>query len=378
MSDPTAPTPAAPAAPTVLAERRGHLGLLTLNRPAALNALSLEMIRALTTQLRAWQDDPQVGAVVLRGANRPGKPPAFCAGGDIRFFHQAARAGDPALGDFFTEEYTLNHLIHTYGKPTFVLMDGITMGGGMGLAQGASLRIATGHARLAMPETLIGLFPDVGGGWFLARLPGRLGEFLGLTGLALGAADALAVGWADVCVAADRVDALVQALVDATPADGVGALTAVNAFAADAGAGTLAAHQALIERVFSQPTLTAIVAALDAEAQGDDAGFAREIADLLAKRSPTMLAVTLEQVRRARTMGLADELRMERDLVHHCFHLRPLDRSETLEGIRALVVDKDHAPRWQPAAIADVDPAEVAAFFASPWTAAAHPLRALS
>ncbi|MGN6524905.1 MAG: enoyl-CoA hydratase/isomerase family protein [Burkholderiaceae bacterium] len=375
MTDPTATTS---AAPTVLAERRRHVGVVTLNRPSALNALSLEMIRALTARLRAWRDDPEIGAVVLRGANRPGKPPAFCAGGDIRFFHQAARAGDPALGDFFTEEYTLNHLIHTFGKPTFVVMDGITMGGGMGLAQGASLRIATAHAKLAMPETLIGLFPDVGGGWFLARLPGRLGEFLGLTGRALGAADALAVGWADLCVTADRVDALVQALVDATPSDGVGALTAVNAFASDAGAGTLVAHQALIERVFSQPTLGAIVAALQAEEQGDDAEFARETADLLAKRSPTMLAVTLEQVRRARTMSLADELRMERDLVHHCFHLRPLERSETLEGIRALAVDKDHAPRWQPASIADVDPAEVAAFFESPWTPEAHPLRALA
>jgi enoyl-CoA hydratase len=374
MSDPTATTS---AAPTVLAERRRHVGVLTLNRPAALNALSLEMIRALTAQLRAWRADPGVGAVVLRGANRPGKPPAFCAGGDIRFFHQAARAGDPALGEFFTEEYTLNHLIHTYGKPTVVVMDGITMGGGMGLAQGASLRVATEHAKLAMPETLIGLFPDVGGGWFLARLPGHLGEFLGLTGLTLGAADALAVGWADLCVAAERVDALVQAIVEATPADGVGALTAANAFAVDAGAGTLAAHQALIERVFSRPTLAAIVAALAAEEQGDDAVFAREVAGLLAKRSPTMMAVTLEQVRRARTMTLADELRLERDLVHHCFHLRPLERSETLEGIRALAVDKDHAPRWQPAAVADVDPAEVAAFFTSPWPAAAHPLRAL-
>jgi enoyl-CoA hydratase len=374
MSDPTATTS---AAPTVLAERRRHVGVLTLNRPAALNALSLEMIRALTAQLRAWRADPGVGAVVLRGANRPGKPPAFCAGGDIRFFHQAARAGDPALGEFFTEEYTLNHLIHTYGKPTVVVMDGITMGGGMGLAQGASLRVATEHAKLAMPETLIGLFPDVGGGWFLARLPGHLGEFLGLTGLTLGAADALAVGWADLCVAAERVDALVQAIVEATPADGVGALTAANAFAVDAGAGTLAAHRALIERVFSRPTLAAIVAALAAEEQGDDAVFAREVAGLLAKRSPTMMAVTLEQVRRARTMTLADELRLERDLVHHCFHLRPLERSETLEGIRALAVDKDHAPRWQPAAVADVDPAEVAAFFTSPWPAAAHPLRAL-
>ena len=140
---------------TVLAERRGHLGILTLNRPQALNALSLAMIRAVTGQLLAWRDDPQVGAVLLRGANRPGKAAAFCAGGDIRYFHAAALAGDPTLEDFFSEEYALNHLVHTFGKPTIVLMDGITMGGGMGLAQGASMRIVTEHGKLAMPETNI-------------------------------------------------------------------------------------------------------------------------------------------------------------------------------------------------------------------------------
>src|ERR1700712_2476479 len=238
-------------APPVIAARRQHVGILTLNRPQALNALSLEMIRLLTAQLLAWRDDPQVGAVVLRGANRAGKAPAFCAGGDIRYFHGAALAGDPALEDFFSEEYALNHLIHTFGKPTFALMDGITMGGGMGLAQGASMRVVTEHAKLAMPETNIGLFPDVGGGWFLARTPGHLGEFLGLAGQVLGAADALAVDWADVCVKGDRLDALVQALVDATAVDGIGALSAVNAFAADAGAAPLRAHRELIDRVFA-------------------------------------------------------------------------------------------------------------------------------
>src|ERR1700712_196740 len=226
-------------APPVIAARRQHVGILTLNRPQALNALSLEMIRLLTAQLLAWRDDPQVGAVVLRGANREGKAPAFCAGGDIRYFHEAALAGDPTLEDFFSEEYALNHLIHTFGKPTFVLMDGITMGGGMGLAQGCAMRIVTEHARLAMPETNIGLFPDVGGGWFLARTPGHLGEFLGLGGQVLGAADALAVDWADVFVPAAGLDQLVQAIVDETAVDGVGALSAVNAFAADVGPSSL-------------------------------------------------------------------------------------------------------------------------------------------
>ena len=358
----------------VLAEHRKHLGVLTLNRPQALNALSLEMIRAITTQLLAWRDDPQVGAVLLRGANRPGKAPAFCAGGDIRYFHAAALAGDPTLEDFFSEEYALNHLFHTLGKPTLVLMDGITMGGGMGLAQGASMRIVTEHAKLAMPETNIGLFPDVGGGWFLARAPGHLGEFLGLSGQVLGAADALAVDWADVCVKADRLDDLVQALVDATAVDGVGALSAVNAFAGDAGVAPLREQRELVDRVFAAPDLPAIMAALAAE-QGE---FAATLAKTLSQRSPLMMAVTLAQIRRARTMTLADDLRMERGLVRQCFHLRPGAASETLEGIRALVVDKDHSPRWNPAAIADVDAAMVDAYFASPWPAHAHPLRDLA
>ena len=360
--------------PPVLAERRRHLGILTLNRPKALNALSLEMIRLVTTQLLAWRDDPQVGAVLLRGANRDGKAPAFCAGGDIRYFHEAALAGDPTLEDFFSEEYALNHLVHTFGKPTFVLMDGITMGGGMGLAQGASMRIVTEDAKPAMPETNIGLFPDVGGGWFLARAPGRLGEFLGLSGQVLGAADSLAVDWADVCVKAERLDELVQALVDATAVDGVGALSAVNTFAADAGASSLREQRDLIDRVFAAPDMAAIMAALAAE-QG---AFAAGLAKALSQRSPLMLSVTLAQIRRARTLTLADDLRMERGLVRHCFHLRPGAASETLEGIRALAVDKDQAPRWNPASIADVDAAMVEAFFASPWPAHAHPLRDLA
>ncbi|HYP31439.1 MAG TPA: enoyl-CoA hydratase/isomerase family protein [Burkholderiaceae bacterium] len=359
--------------PNVLAERRGHLGIVTLNRPQALNALSLEMIRGLTAQLLAWRGDDGIAAVALRGAGRPGKAPAFCAGGDIRYFHGAALAGDPRLEDFFSEEYALNHLIHTFGKPTFVLMDGITMGGGMGLAQGCSMRIVTEHGKLAMPETNIGLFPDVGGGWFLAQAPGHLGEFLGLSGHVLGAADALAVGWADACVPADRLDALVQAIADATAVDGVGALSAVNVFTVDPGVAPLAEHAATVDRVFAAPDLAAIVAALAAE-QGE---FAAAQGKALAQRSPLMMAVTLEQIRRARTMTLADDLRMERGLVRRCFHLRPGAASETLEGIRALAVDKDHSPRWNPATVAEVDAAMVEAFFAPPWPAHAHPLRDL-
>lgn len=357
----------------VLAEQRGRIGLVTLNRASALNALSLGMVRDLTTLLRHWADDAAVQAVVVRGAGREGRAPAFCAGGDIRFFHTAALAGDPRLEDFFTEEYALNHLIHRYPKPYLALMDGITMGGGMGISQGARLRVVTEHSKLAMPETHIGLFPDVGGGWFLGRLPGRAGEYLALTGHVLGAGDAIALGLADVMLPSANLPALVEALCDQPHDSDEALLAAVRARTQAAPAPSLDAHRAAIDRHFAAPDVAGIAASLAA----DDGDWARHTLAALRQRSPLMLAVTLEQVKRARTMILAEDLRLERDLVRHCFRLRPGVASETVEGIRALAVDKDHAPRWNPARIEDVTAAQVAAFFASPWPTHAHPLREL-
>ncbi len=357
----------------VLAEVRGQLGLITLNRPQALNALSLAMIRDLTTLLLHWQHDVAVAAVLMRAAARPGKVPAFCAGGDIRFFHQAALAGDPRLDDFFSEEYALNHLIHRYPKPTIALMDGICMGGGMGIAQGAALRVVTEHSKLAMPETAIGLFPDVGGGWFLSRLAGSMGEYLALTGHALDAADAIAAGLADVQLASDHLPVVVEALADQPIESAVAALATVKARAGAPAAAKLALHAAAIDRHFSAPTLAAIFASLRA----DGCDFAQRTLAALEARSPLMMAVTLELVRRARGLTLADDLRLERGLVRQCFALRPVAQSETVEGIRALAVDKDHAPRWSPASVEHIDPTELSAFFVSPWPAAAHPLRDL-
>ncbi|HEY0817769.1 MAG TPA: enoyl-CoA hydratase/isomerase family protein [Rhizobacter sp.] len=358
----------------VRCELGGQLGVITLDRPQALNALSLSMIRDITAALLAWRDDDAVKAVLLRGAGREGKAPAFCAGGDIRFFHQAALAGDPRLEDFFTEEYSLNHLIHSYGKPTLVLMDGITMGGGMGLAQGCTLRVVTEHSKIAMPETNIGLFPDVGGGWFLSRCPGHVGEYLALTGQVLGAAEAIAVGLADVFMPSASLPALVEALTDQPIENGAQALATARARAHDTPAAALPAHRADIDRHFAAASVPALAASLAA----DTRPWAAETLKALRQRSPLMLAVTFEQVRRARSLPLADELRMERGLVRHCFHLRPGAASETVEGIRALAVDKDHAPRWQPDSIEAVDAAMVEAFFASPWPAHAHPLRGLA
>jgi enoyl-CoA hydratase/carnithine racemase len=356
----------------VVTEVRGSAGLVTLDRPKALNALSLEMIRDLTAALLAWRDDPRIERVGVRGMGREGPFGAFCAGGDIRFFHQAVLAGDPRLEDFFTEEYTLNHLIHAYPKPYVVFLDGIVMGGGMGIsAHGSdeSLRIATERTKMAMPETNIGLFPDVGGGWFLARCPGRIGEYLALTGRLIGGADALAARLADGMLPSAQLPAVWDSLADG---ESFGRLRE-SLREAGVPASDLAGRRGEIDRFFGLPTVRDIVLALEA----DGGPWAAETAAVLRQRSPLMLHVTLEHLRRARHMTLAADLRMERDMVRHCFHLRPGAAGETFEGIRALAVDKDHAPRWNPARIEDVTPEMVQAFFASPWPVHAHPLRAL-
>ncbi|MDD2712097.1 MAG: enoyl-CoA hydratase/isomerase family protein [Simplicispira sp.] len=355
----------------VVSEVRGQVGLITLNRPRALNALSLGMVRELMAVLLAWQNDAKVLAVAIRGSNKEGPFGAFCAGGDIRFLHQAGTLGNPQLEDFFTEEYVLNHLIHNYPKPYIAFMDGIVMGGGMGISQGAALRVVTERTKMAMPETAIGLFPDVGGGYFLSRCPGRVGEWLALTGEAIGAEEAMAFGLADGRIAIDEQAAIWEALGTQSFADGAAVKDFVASKLIAASAQPVSAR-AFIDHYFSLDSVGAIVAALEAA----DGEWERATAATLRKRSPLMQHVVLEQVRRAREMGLADDLRMERDLVRHCFYLRP-GQSETIEGIRALAVDKDHTPKWLPARIEDVTPDMVAPFFVSPWPAVAHPLASL-
>jgi enoyl-CoA hydratase/carnithine racemase len=357
----------------VLTEVRGSAGLITLNRGKALNALSLDMIRALTAALLEWRDDDRIERVAVRGMGREGPFGAFCAGGDIRFFHQAVLAGDPRLEDFFSEEYALNHLIHVYPKPYVVFMDGVVMGGGMGISahgSDASLRIATERTKMAMPETNIGLFPDVGGGWFLARCPGRIGEYLALTGQLITGADARAARLADGVLDAAELSAAWEALADRERFEALREQVREAAVPPS----DLALHRAQIDRLFGLPTVTDIVQALEADA----AEWSAATAGLLRKRSPLMLHVTLEHVRRARHMTLGADLRMERDMVRHCFHLRPGTASETFEGIRALAIDKDHAPRWNPARIEEVTPEMVKPFFAPAWPAHAHPLRGLA
>lgn len=356
----------------VKGERVGATGILTLDRPAALNSLTLDMVRSMTATLRAWRDDPAVAAVLLRGSSER----ALCAGGDIRFFHQkgsaSATGGAALVEDFFSEEYALNHLVHTYPKPYVALMDGVVMGGGMGIAQAgpqARIRVVTERTKMAMPETGIGLFPDVGGGWFLSRAPGALGAYLGVTGTVIGAADAIASDLADVFVPSAELPALVQAIQG-----GADVRTTVQSFAARfasqvaAGTGLLAQHRAAIDRHFSLDSVPAIIASLKA----DGSEFATATLATMARRSPLMMCVTLSQIRRAATLGIADCLRMERTLVRRCF-----EHGEVIEGVRALAIDKDHAPKWQPATLEEVTPAMVDNFFDSAWPDYAHPLRDL-
>lgn len=363
--------------PDVITEVRGHVGFITLNRPKALNALSLSMVRSLTAVLLEWQGSPAVQAVAIRGSNKTGVFGAFCAGGDIRFFHQAALDGNPALEDFFTEEYALNHLIHHYAKPFIAFMDGIVMGGGMGISQGASHRLVTANTKMAMPETQIGLFPDVGGGYFLSRCPGSAGEWLALTGQVIGGSQAISLRLADHLVHADRLQDAWDALASIHTVS-EGALDAWIATFSIAEYAVFTGAEGQLDTYFSLPRVPEIVTALEADASPE----AQEAAAMLRKRSPLMLHVVLEQIRRGRALALADDLRMERDMVRHCFTTLHLQRwgatSETVEGIRALAVDKDHAPKWNPHRIEDVTPDMVAPFFESPWPAWAHPLRHLA
>jgi enoyl-CoA hydratase/carnithine racemase len=368
MESTVSPAPQAEVHPHVIAEVRGGIGWLTLNRPQALNALSLEMIRAMSHALLAWQHDPEVHAVILRGEG--GK--ALCAGGDIRFFHRAATAGDPQLITFFTEEYRLNHLIFSYAKPYIALMDGVVMGGGMGISQGASLRVVTERTKMAMPETNIGLFPDVGGGWFLARVPGSVGEYLGVTGQVIEAADALSIGLADCHMGADALAAVVRRLRNGhwQSAGEIAACFVDAASAPDASKAVIAAHRGAIDACFCQDTVQGILADLAGNGGND---WAAQTATYMAKRSPLMMAVTLEQIRRGRHTTLADELRRELDMMTHVFA-----DGDGIEGIRALAVDKDHTPKWKHASIDAVREEEVAAFFVSPWRREQHPLLGLS
>ncbi|RQN34653.1 enoyl-CoA hydratase/isomerase family protein [Paraburkholderia tropica] len=353
-----------------------RVAIVTLNRPAALNALSHAMVRELAVLLERVRRDPEVVALVLEGAG----PKGFCAGGDVRAIDRLARAGE-RLGEqgwqqFFVDEYRLDYALHTFDKPVVALLDGVTMGGGMGLGQAASLRVATTRTKIAMPETRIGLLPDVGATHFLARMPAHMELYVGLTGALLNGADALHLHLADVCVPGDWLDGyearLAQVSFDGGVYDGLRQVFETSGH--DAIASPLAAREPLIARHFEpHARVSEMVASLRADLEGAPPGDAcawREATlDALTHYSPTMLEVTREALLRGRHATLAESFRMELGIV-----VRAIEEGDFCEGVRAHLVDKDRTPHWSPATLADLREPRVQHFLASPWRAEDHPL----
>ncbi|MGQ7957542.1 enoyl-CoA hydratase/isomerase family protein [Pseudomonas sp. SP16.1] len=342
----------------ILVAVRNGVGHLTLNRPAGLNALTLVMVRQLQRQLDAWAQDAAIRAVVLRGVGDK----AFCAGGDIRALYDSQRSGDDLHLRFLEEEYALDQCLHAYPKPVLALLDGYVLGGGMGLAQAASLRLVTERTRMAMPEVGIGFFPDVGGSYFLPRLPGELGLYLGVSGVQIGAGDALYSGLADHFLASERLGEL-DARLDRlswsnSPEDDLRALLAELA-SGELPDAELKRLRPAIDRCFAAPDLPAILAALQAERQENAGAWAERTLQLLASRSPLAMAVTLELLRRGRQLDLSDCFALELHLDRQWFA-----KGDFMEGVRALIIDKDKTPRWNPPSLAELPPARVQAFFA--------------
>jgi enoyl-CoA hydratase len=327
----------------------GAVGRLTLNRPRALGALNIPMVEAMTEALLAWRDDPSVHVILLDHAGERG----FCAGGDIRFLAASAAEGGAGAREFFFKEYRLNHLLMVYPKPVIAVMDGVTMGGGVGIALPARWRIATERTRLAMPETGIGLFPDVGGGWHLSRLPGRVGVWLALTGARLNGADCLALGAATHLIPSDRIDAL-KAEILAAP-DAAEAILARYAETPAAPA-PVTALQPLIDRLFVADRLETILEDLAA----DNSDFARDTLATLRTKSPLSMKTSLRQVTEGAAMAtFADEMRVEMRI-----GARIVMSHDFTEGVRAVIIDKDGAPRWDPAAPEAITDAMLDAVFA--------------
>lgn len=348
MSDAQAP---------VLAEVRNRIGHLTLNRPDGLNVLTLPMVRLLAERFEAWKNDPNVLAVVIRANGEK----AFCAGGDVRAIYNSVKAGETEHEVFFAEEYVLDQVIHAYPKPVVALMDGLVLGGGMGLVQGATLRVITERTKMGMPETAIGYFPDVGGSYFLSRLPGELGTYLGVTGLQVRAQDALYARLADYCLPASMLEEFDRCLDNMQwtnhPREALRSLIAtlaVNKLPAP----ELQSLQAVIDQVFALPDLPFMRTALRNESREPYKAWAQATLEIFEQRSPMAMSVTLEMLRRGRPLKIAECFAMELHLGDQWF-----DKGDIMEGVRALIIDKDRQPRWNPATLDEIDPNWVDGFF---------------
>ncbi|WP_286788855.1 MULTISPECIES: enoyl-CoA hydratase/isomerase family protein [unclassified Pseudomonas] len=353
-----------------------RLGRVTLDAPSSLNALSFNMAVQLEEQLRHWAEQDDIDAVWLEGAGEK----AFCAGGDIVALYKAMREGEAgpgkATGEYFALEYRLDHFIHHYPKPLIAWGAGYVMGGGLGLLAGASHRVVCESTRVAMPEVSIGLYPDVGASWFLNRMPGRCGLFLGVTGAQLTARDAVFVGLADRCIAAERREQVIADL-QAMPDRMLGHASVAQ---------VLRQHEQASMAVMPEPNVQPLFDTLQAltdfdddktvlaeiKAYSGDNPWLTKAAKTLAQGSPTSAAITLRQLRRSKRWSLAEALRSELDLSVRCTQL-----GELQEGIRALLIDKDRQPKWHADPLATDDPAWLDAFFEPAFPAHEHPLRAL-
>lgn len=331
--------------PEVLFQQQGSLGHIVLNRPKAINALTHGMVSAVDAQLRAWADDASVAAVLVSGNGERG----LCAGGDIVGLYRAATSGDPgSAARFWADEYRMNHRIATYPKPYLAIMDGIVLGGGIGISAHGSHRIVTERSSLGLPEVGIGFIPDVGSTWLLARAPGELGTHVALTGGSVGAADAIRLGLADAFIPSDALPAFVASLERDTPA------AAVAAHARPPGSAPLDRDREWIDRAYAGDDPRAILARLD----GEPAEGAKAAAAAIRTKSPTSVAVALAALRRAAVSAtLGEVLTQDYRLAMHA-----LVSPDFAEGVRAQVIDKDRSPRWSPDELPA--PEAVAAFFA--------------
>ena len=317
----------------VLTSAEGPVGRIRLNRPKAIHALTKEMCSAMIAALLEWRDDPGIEVIVIDHAEGRG----FCAGGDVVMLAKSGSADGAEARAFFHEEYRLNHLLFTYKKPTIAFMDGITMGGGVGISQPARYRVATENTRFAMPETAIGLFPDVGGGWYLSRLPGRVGQYLALTGARLDGAECLRLGLATHYLPAASLDA-VKARILVEPQRIEEILRQASSPPPEA---RIEAHLPEIERLFASEDLEEILAALEA----DGSEWARKELATLRAKSPQACKVSLRLLYDgARVQDFGHEMRQE-----YAVATRVVQRNDFAEGVRALLIDKDNAPRWEPA-----------------------------
>jgi len=338
--------------PEILFHQNAKAGVVTLNRPAALNAVTHSMVLQLHAQLRQWEQNPEIKRVIIKAA--PGR--AFSAGGDIRDLYERGIAGKPHL-QFFWDEYRLNATIKEYPKPYIALIDGIVMGGGVGVSFHGSHRIAGDNISFAMPEVGIGFFPDVGGSYFLPRLPGKTGLYLALTGSRIKKDDLLWCGLATHSVASDKLDELEQALWQTDDVDKV--LAYYIAEIAETG---LSRQQSAIEQVFAADTLPDVLQNLDnlAKSQsGNLSDWAQKTLSIIATKSPTSLAIAFGQMRQGQNLDMHQCMQLEYRIVS-----RVLSGNEFYEGIRAAIIDKDNAPKWDPATIAAIDPDDIAGIFA--------------